>query len=79
MADMTTKPCFKCKDTKPLSDFYKHPDTNDGHLGKCKACTKSDALNRYWSNRERIMAYDRTRHTTEAARAKRANARRRGK
>lgn len=36
------KNCFKCDIEKPLTDFYKHPGTTDGRLGKCKECTKID-------------------------------------
>lgn len=40
------KRCFKCGNTLPLDDFYRHPRMADGRLGKCKACTKTDVANR---------------------------------
>jgi hypothetical protein len=36
------KICFKCQKEKPLTDFYTHPKMSDGHLNKCKCCTKKD-------------------------------------
>lgn len=38
----TTKTCFKCGRTLPLDEFYAHPEMGDGHLNKCKSCTKAD-------------------------------------
>jgi hypothetical protein len=57
------KKCFKCNEDKELFDFYKHPKMPDGHLNKCKVCTKKDAYDlRHNSNsREKILAYDRAR------------------
>jgi len=40
------KKCFKCNVVKPLSEYYKHKMMGDGHLNKCKDCTKSDVKKR---------------------------------
>ena len=42
MEELKNKICFKCNLVKSISEFYKHPKTQDGHLNKCKQCTKND-------------------------------------
>ena len=79
------KSCFKCKIEKPLSEFYKHAAMGDGHLNKCKTCTKDDAHQHRAKNLERIREYDRERGklahrlaaNTEVTRAWRAEDKRR--
>jgi len=55
------KTCFKCGTQKPLSEFYKHPKMADGHLGKCKQCTKKDSVDHRNKNLDRVREHDRSR------------------
>jgi hypothetical protein len=55
------KRCFKCLCELPLSAFYKHAQMGDGHLNKCKTCTKKDVTEHRQSNLERLRQYDRMR------------------
>lgn len=55
------KVCFKCGKLKSLSEYYKHKKMADGHLNKCKECTKNDAHKHRENNIDRIREYDRNR------------------
>ncbi len=55
------KTCFKCGRTLPLGEFYRHPMMADGHLGKCKHCTRSDTRANRAAKLEYYRAYDRAR------------------
>lgn len=55
---MTSKTCFKCHETKPLAEFYRHAAMGDGHLNKCKDCTRKDVRQHRIDNPEKVRAYD---------------------
>ena len=65
---MDKKKCFKCGIVKPLSEFYKHDDMADGHLNKCKECTKCDVHNNYCSNKEHYKTYEENRQRKSISR-----------
>jgi hypothetical protein len=41
-----TKKCSKCKEEKPVSEFYKDKNTKDGLRLQCMTCTKNFNSNR---------------------------------
>jgi len=58
------KKCFKCGLEKLLTEYYTHKQMKDGHLNKCKVCTKNDTkiqLEKITSNPEGLEK-ERARH-----------------
>jgi ribosomal protein S27AE len=67
------KTCFKCRQIKPLTEFYKHSAMGDGHLNKCKSCTRADVRNNRQAKADQYREFDRQRaqlpHRVEARKA----------
>lgn len=38
-----TKTCYKCKEEKPLDNFYRMPTKKDGRHSYCKKCHNAKA------------------------------------
>lgn len=63
---MKVKNCIICGQEKPLDSYYKHPQMGDGHLNKCKDCTKEHSKQRFhvlknnaeWVENEKARARD---------------------
>lgn len=48
------KRCFSCHVVKSIEEFYPHAKMADGHLNKCKDCTRSDAVDHRNKNIDKI-------------------------
>ena len=48
-----------CGGNFPLTEFYRHPKSKDGYLGKCKACQRENAKNARLSRRAKDLNADR--------------------
>ena len=59
-----SKCCFKCGETKPIKQFYKHKKMKDGHLNKCIECTRLDVSKYRRNNTEKIREKDKERNKT---------------
>lgn len=65
------KKCFKCGLFMPIGDFYRHKAMSDGHLNKCKRCTKIDVKKNRDKNIDYYQAFDRMRANTTSRKEKR--------
>ena len=61
--------CFRCHVVKPLSEFYKHPEMANGHLGKCKECNKKDVQDNYRARKGQYTEYYKKREKTDHRKA----------
>ena len=59
------KQCFKCRGKKPIKDFYKHAAMVDGHLNKCKECSKKDVRDNRERRHRQYSDYEKKRSNTE--------------
>ena len=59
------KQCFKCGRVLDIEEFYSHKPSKDGHLGKCKDCTKQDSKIRRRLFPKIIAEYESIRSKTE--------------
>ena len=50
-----TKQCTKCKEIKPLSEFYKDKNRKDGLYPQCKQCEKERGRKKYNNSKEKIQ------------------------
>lgn len=67
------KICFKCGANKPLTEYYKHSKMTDGHLNKCKECSKSETRRRRLENLSEYRQKDRDRHRNDERRRSYSN------
>ena len=57
---MNEKQCTRCKEIKPLDQYYKQKKMKDGKQTKCKECSKSDVVRWQQANQvtQRRVAFD---------------------
>ena len=59
------KTCICCGESKPFTDFYRHPQMADGYLGKCKVCHRAGVKKNRLEKADKYREYDRNRAMLE--------------
>ncbi len=57
-----SKPCTKCGQIKPLSEYHKHAKNRDGHAERCKPCRREDTKKYNDENAEQLRLRNRIYH-----------------
>lgn len=70
---MPNKTCNRCGLDRDRTDFYLHPQSADGLMGKCKRCHKADVKSNRDAKREKYAAYEQLRAKDPDRKAKRAD------
>jgi len=52
---MQVKRCSRCREIKPVSEFYKHKINKDGYVHNCKNCHKLEVREWQKNNSERVI------------------------
>ena len=55
------KTCKKCGITKPLTEFYKHSEMQDGYLNYCKDCIRYQVSKHWYANVDTFRKKERLR------------------
>lgn len=58
--ECAVKACSKCGESKPLTEFFRHAKSKDGHRPDCKLCKSAKNRSNYVANRDRELAYRET-------------------
>lgn len=69
-SDPVLKVCRDCRQSKPISDYYRQQQMADGHLNSCKACVCLRVKARYSSEFEKVQQYEKHRHATPERKVK---------
>lgn len=56
---MKKKRCYKCKETKPITEFGKHRGRPDGLRAECRKCTRALAVESHAKNKDHLAAFRR--------------------